>query len=92
MTEQQIQKQIQDYLSSIGAYAIKVQSANRAGVPDILACHNSHFYAFEIKRPGESPSPLQLHHQSLIHQSGGKAFIVDNLPIVQSIFSKEIII
>ena len=86
MTEQQIQKQILDYLTSIGSYAFKVQSANRAGIADIIACHQGHFYAFEVKRQGGVIAPLQLHNQQLVQQAGGTALIVDNLPIVQSIF------
>ena len=86
-TEQQIQKQILDYLSSLpNTYAVKIISANRSGIPDILTCHQGHFYAFEVKRQGGVIAPLQLYNQQLIQQAGGTALIVDNLPIVQSIF------
>ena len=86
-SEQQIQKSILDYLSSLpNTYAFKVQSANRAGIADIIACHQGHFYAFEVKRQGGVIAPLQLHNQLLVQQAGGTALIVDNLPIVQSIF------
>ena len=86
-TEQKIQKQILDYLSSLpNTYAVKIISANRSGIPDILACHQGHFYAFEVKRQGGVIAPLQLHNQLLVQQAGGTSLIVDNLPIVQSIF------
>ena len=74
-SEQQIQKQILDYLSSLpNTYAVKIISANRSGIPDILTFQ------------GGVIAPLQLHNQLLVQQAGGTSLIVDNLPIVQSIF------
>ena len=86
MTEQMLQTQIIKYLESQKAYVIKTITTSKSGVPDIIACHQGHFYAFEVKRQGGVIAPLQLHNQQLIQQAGGTALIVDNLPIVQSIF------
>ena len=86
MTEQMLQTQIIKYLESQKAYVIKTITTSKSGVPDIIACHQGHFYAFEVKRQGGVIAPLQLHNQLLVQQAGGTALIVDNLPIVQSIF------
>ena len=73
MTEQQIQKQIIQYLESIGAYTIKVVTANKSGVPDIQACLKGKWISIECKVPGEQPEPLQFHHLSQIQKAGGLA-------------------
>ncbi len=51
MKESEYQAKILKYLKSRGAYRIKVQSASRAGVPDIIACYKSKFVAIECKTP-----------------------------------------
>lgn len=73
MTEQQIQKQIINYLESIGAYTIKVITANHAGVPDIQACLQGKWISIECKVPGQQPEPLQFHHLNQIQKAGGLA-------------------
>ena len=75
MNEQQIQKKIQDYLKKQGCYVVKVISANRAGVPDILACCNGKFYGIEVKTPKGKPSELQLKHLEMINEAGGVGII-----------------
>ena len=73
MTEQQIQKQILDYLESIGAYTIKVITANKSGVPDIQACYQGKWISIEVKQPGQKPEPLQFYHLEQIQRAGGLA-------------------
>lgn len=73
MTEQQIQKKIIDYLESIGAYTIKVITANKSGVPDVHACYQGRWISIECKVPGEQPEPLQYHHLNKIQKAGGLA-------------------
>ena len=72
-SEQQIQKQIIDYLQSINAYTIKVITANHAGVPDIQACLQGRWISIEVKQPGQKPEPLQFHHLEQIQKAGGLA-------------------
>ena len=38
MLESKRQKKVIDYLHSLGAWTVKIISANRNGVPDIIAC------------------------------------------------------
>lgn len=73
MNEQKIQKQIITYLESIGAYTIKVITANHSGVSDIQACYQGRWISIECKIPGESPDPLQLHHLQMVQKAGGLA-------------------
>lgn len=73
LSEQKIQKQILDYLESIGAYTIKVVTANKSGVPDIQACYQGRWISIEVKQPGKQPDPLQYHHLSQVQKAEGLA-------------------
>ena len=76
--EQDIQKNIIDFLESKGFLAIKHNNIGiyaRAGVPDILACSNQgKFIGIEVKRPGEKPKPIQQAFLDAINQLNGVAF------------------
>jgi len=47
-----------------------------AGIPDIIACVNGRFVAFEVKRPGGKPTPLQEATIRKIERAGGVARVV----------------
>ena len=76
--EQDIQKDIIDFLEKKGFLAIKHNNIGiyaRAGVPDILACSNQgKFIGIEVKRPGEKPKPIQQAFLDAINQLNGVAF------------------
>ena len=80
-SEQQIQKEIIDYLEEKGAYVIKIVRANKSGVSDLAVCKDGKFIAIEVKAEGKKSTAthLQKHHQYLVTQSGGKAFIADSV-------------
>ena len=87
MTEQQIQKQILDYLESIGAYTIKVVTANKSGVPDIQACYQGRWISIEVKQPGflNTLSPLQKFNLDAVVKAGGFSLVATSVEEV-SIF------
>lgn len=76
--EQDIQKDIIDFLEKQGFLAIKHNNIGiyaRAGVPDILACSNQgKFIGIEVKRPGEKPKPIQQAFLDAINQLNGVGF------------------
>jgi len=80
-TEQQIQKEIQDYLEKQNYYVVKVVRANKSGVPDILFCKDGKFCAIEVKRKGKKSNVTELQkvHLNMIKQSGGSAIVADSL-------------
>ena len=82
-SEQQIQSQVIKYLESIGCYVVKIISANKSGVPDICACLNGKWISIEMKKPGEKPDSLQLHHLQQIQKAGGLATWASSLTQVQ---------
>jgi len=85
MLEKDLQKKCIDYLHSKGAYTVKVISANKSGVPDILACVPTVitpdmvgkkvgvFVGAEIKNPNGKgiTSSLQKRNIKQIKQAGG---------------------
>ena len=80
-SESKIQKEIIDYLEEKGHYVIKIVRANKGGVSDLAVCYDGKFIAIEVKAEGKKSEAthLQKHHQFLVTQSGGKAFIADSL-------------
>ena len=84
MKESDVQKDGIDHLHSIGAWTVKVIQANKAGVPDVLACVPTVitpdmvgktigvFVAPEFKHPnGGVTSPLQKRNIKQIKKAGG---------------------
>lgn len=71
--ETKLQKQIQSYLESIGAYKFKVHGEifMRAGIPDIVACYKGRFIGIEAKDGDNKASELQLAHGRKIKKAGG---------------------
>jgi len=85
MKEQSIQSKILKFLNVIG-YAVKIVSGNKSGQPDIMACINGQFYAFEVKNSnGGKVSPLQDYNIQIIRKNGGKAYVVSSLEEVKEV-------
>ena len=87
-SEQQLQKEITDYLESQKYYVVKIIRANKNGVPDILFCKDGKFCAIEVKRKGKKSkvTELQKLHLQMITDSGGKAIVADDLWEVMEVF------
>ena len=85
MTEQQIQKKIITYLEKEGCYVVKVMSASKAGVPDILGCYEGIFFGIEVKTPTTSNnvSKLQEYNLDKIRDSGGHSLVAWNVEQVE---------
>ena len=80
MLESAIQAKILKHLRSIpNCWAIKVVAANCNGTPDILACINGQFYAFEVKNERGRLSPIQQVQLDRIASAQGKAYTVRSL-------------
>jgi len=76
MNEQQVQKKILQYLTRKGIYTIKVISASKRGVPDIIACYKGKFIGIEVKKDFSSkPTELQKKNLFEIKQAKGYAFV-----------------
>lgn len=75
--ETKLQRDVQDYLESIGAYRFKVHGSvyMRAGIPDIIVCLKGRFIGIETKDGNNTPSELQKAHIRQIKKAGGIGFV-----------------
>ena len=79
MSEQKLQATIIKYLTAKGAYVVKVISASKAGVPDIIFCIKGRFFAIEVKIGKNKPSALQEANIESIRNAEGTAVVVRSL-------------
>lgn len=78
MSEQQIQRKIIELVEARGGYVVKVITASRSGVPDLLVCFDGNFIGLEVKMPTTrtNVSPLQKYNLKKIIECGGKSAVV----------------
>jgi Holliday junction resolvase len=83
--ESKIQKKITNWLEAEGYYVVKIVSATKAGVPDVLACVNGKFLAIEVKtsETRDNVSPLQVYNLQKVIKSGGDAIVAWELEQVK---------
>ncbi len=88
-TEQQLQKKIITYLEKEGCYIVKVISATKAGVPDILGCYEGVFFGIEVKTPktASNVSKLQDYNLDKISLAGGHSLVAWELDQVKEFLS-----
>lgn len=79
MKESDIVKAIMKYLKTVpGCFAWKEHGGmyGTAGLPDIIACIDGHFFAFEVKTDVGRPTKLQEATIGKIRNAGGTALVV----------------
>lgn len=88
--EKNFQSKVIQYLKKKNIYYIKIISATRNGVPDIIICKNGKFIGLEIKTDTGIVAPLQKYNQELIKKSGGTSYIVrpSNWDYIKKILDK----
>ena len=90
MKEQQLQSQIIKYIIARGGYTVKVVTATKAGVPDIIACLNGKFYGIEVKIGNNKPSALQIANLKAIDKAGGIGILAYSLDDVIKYMSRRL--
>ncbi len=60
-----------------------------AGIPDIIACIDGRFFAFEVKQPGGRPTRLQQVTLSKIQAAGGAALMVTSVAEVKALLTEK---
>ena len=86
MTKQEktIQSEIIKWINSLEkGYAVVYQATDIRGVPDIFACIDGRFFAFEVKRVDGVVSAIQKATIRMINRAGGVALPVKTLEDVQ---------
>src|SRR5690606_6579928 len=88
-SEASLQATILRWLRSHGGWWVKFHVAGKystAGVPDIIGSYKGRFIAFEVKRPGGKPTPLQeATHKKMREQGKALVFVVDSLDKVKKL-------
>lgn len=66
-------------LDELGVYHFSPFQAGmgRAGIPDIIACYNGKFVAFECKAGDNKPTALQEKEIAAIQRAKGLAFVIN---------------
>jgi len=80
-----LQKRIIDYIKTQGGYTVKVITATRSGVPDIIACYKGKFIGIEVKTPKGKVSSLQQQNLDSIKATGGLTVVARTLEDVASL-------
>ena len=87
MLEKDIVKAIMKYLKTVpGCFAWKEHGGmyGTAGIPDIIACVDGRFYAFEVKTETGKPTKLQEATIRKILKAGGAAVVVRSVEEVRT--------
>jgi Holliday junction resolvase len=84
--ERKVKQQVVALLKEAGAYYF-FPSANglgRSGIPDIIACYKSRFFAIECKAGKGQTTALQERELKRIGEAGGAALVIreDNINMV----------
>lgn len=92
MLEKEIVAAIMRYLKGLPrCFAWKTHGGmyGTAGIPDVIACVEGRFCAFEVKRPGGKLSRLQEAALGKIKAAGGVAGMVTSVEEVRQVLEKE---
>ena len=74
--EKKLQAMLLAFLKTNGIYCFKTMANNKSGVPDVIACIEGVFFAFEVKGSKGMISRLQQKHLQDIQQNKGMAFLI----------------
>ena len=88
MLEKDIVNAIMRYLKNVPeCFAWKTHGGlyGTAGIPDIVACIDGQFFAFEVKQPGGKLTKIQEATIRKINEAGGKAYKVTSVKNVNAI-------
>jgi len=56
------------------------------GIADIICCIDGRYIAFEVKRPGKKPTPIQQSWAQKVKKAGGEYYTVHSLDEVKELF------
>lgn len=89
--EAKVKASIKKILDAHNVYHFSPYQAGmgRAGIPDIIACHNGRFLAIEAKAGKGKTTALQDRELSRIHAAGGTAVVINenNLQLLEDILT-----
>lgn len=91
MKESHLQSKCIKILRDKGHYVVNVHGGGwgNKGCPDLIACINGKFYAFELKVGDNEPSTEQKIHLKRVLTSGGKSYIIRSVEQLKEILRRE---
>ena len=87
--ESKIETYLKQQIKHIGGLCYKFKSTV-SGVPDQLVIFNGQMHLVEVKRPGETPRPNQVHVHGQIEKQGVPVHTVDTKETVDA-FIKDVL-
>ena len=86
--ETNLQRKVQEYLVSKGAYEFKVHGSAymKSGIPDIISCYKGKFIGIECKVGKNKMSKVQEEHRDMILSAEGIHILAYKLEDVVKIF------
>ncbi len=91
MNGAQLTRKIMQHIKDVhGGFPVNVISAGVKGIPDLLVCINSEFYAFEVKGKNDQEKELQSAQLTRIAEAGGYGGYVRDLDDVDNIIANRI--
>ena len=83
--ENLVKKKVKAILDELKVYHFSPMQngMGRAGIPDIVACHNGKFVGIECKAGNNKPTALQERELNRILNAGGEAFVINEENIEQ---------
>jgi len=78
---------IKKYLTANGFwfFSPSMTGFGGSGVPDLVGCKDSKFFAIEVKRPGKAPTPIQQRRMAEIQKHGGLAVAGDAPAVIMQL-------
>ena len=84
--ESKIQKEVMDYLKNI-SYVTKVTPYGNNGIMDIIGCYKGLFFAVELKKADNVPTPLQKRNIKSVIDNGGMSIVAYSLREVEDMIN-----
>jgi Holliday junction resolvase len=83
--EGKVKKRVKAILDELKVYHFSPMQngMGRAGIPDIVACHNGRFVGIECKAGSNKPTALQERELNRILNAGGEAYVINEENIEQ---------
>lgn len=83
--EAKVKKKVKEILDEHQVYHFSPMQngMGRAGIPDIVACHEGKFIGIECKAGNNKPTALQERELNRILNAGGEAFVINEENIEQ---------
>lgn len=83
--EAKVKRVVKQTLDDMGIYHFSPFQAGmgRAGIPDVIACYNGRFIAFECKAGTNQPTALQEREMNEIRRAKGLAFVINETNMYQ---------